>query len=59
MTKIVVLDGYELNHDLNWASLSTLGHCTFALLYAITDSKEVNDQYFSYQSGGHPWRKTN
>ncbi|NLS37798.1 D-2-hydroxyacid dehydrogenase [Fructobacillus tropaeoli] len=36
VTKIVVLDGYELNHDLNWASLSALGQCTF---YDRTDTK--------------------
>jgi hypothetical protein len=27
--KIVLLDGYELNKDLNWKSLQELGDCTF------------------------------
>ncbi|EEJ42900.1 hypothetical protein LME05_16360 [Leuconostoc mesenteroides subsp. cremoris] len=29
MAKIVLLDGYELNDDLDWDKLSSVGDCTF------------------------------
>ena len=41
MANIVILDGYELNNDLDWRKLKNLGNCTFYNRSPINDDKEV------------------
>ena len=41
MENIVILDGYELNNDLDWRKLKNLGNCTFYNRSPINDDKEV------------------
>lgn len=39
--KIVLLDGYELNKDLNWKSLQELGDCTLYDRTPVNDNAEI------------------
>jgi len=39
--KIVLLDGYELNKDLNWHLLQDLGECTFYDRTPVNDQNEI------------------
>lgn len=39
--KIVLLDGYELNKDLNWDGLKQLGDCTLYDRTAVDDQDEI------------------
>lgn len=39
--KIVLLDGYELNKDLNWDDLKQLGDCTLYDRTAVDDQDEI------------------
>ena len=39
--KIVLLDGYELNKDLNWKSLQELGDCTLYDRTPVKDNAEI------------------
>ncbi|MFT8457813.1 MAG: D-2-hydroxyacid dehydrogenase [Liquorilactobacillus ghanensis] len=39
--KIILLDGYELNKDLNWDLLNQLGECTFYNRTPVADKNEI------------------
>jgi glycerate dehydrogenase len=39
--KIVLLDGYELNADLNWDLLQEFGECTFYARTSVDDQAEI------------------
>lgn len=39
--KIVLLDGYELNKDLDWKSLQKLGDCTLYDRTPVNDNAEI------------------
>lgn len=39
--KIILLDGYELNKDLNWDLLNQLGECTFYSRTPVADKNEI------------------
>lgn len=39
--KIIVLDGYALNKDLNWQLLNQLGECTFYDRTPVDDNNEI------------------
>ncbi|MDF7626719.1 D-2-hydroxyacid dehydrogenase [Lactobacillaceae bacterium L1_55_11] len=41
MAKIVLLDGYALNSDLDWDTLRSLGDCTFYDRTNVTDVSEI------------------
>lgn len=41
MTKIVLLDGYALNNDLDWPQLNQLGDCTFYDRTNVDDKSEI------------------
>lgn len=39
--KIILLDGYELNRDLNWESLRQLGDCSFYNRTSVNNDNEI------------------
>ncbi|GMA68957.1 glycerate dehydrogenase [Leuconostoc litchii] len=41
MVKIVLLDGYDLNNDLNWETLRSLGDCVFYDRTKTSDDNEI------------------
>lgn len=41
MVKIVLLDGYELNDDLDWDKLRSVGDCTFYDRTNTANEKEI------------------
>ncbi|MCP9302918.1 D-2-hydroxyacid dehydrogenase, partial [Leuconostoc mesenteroides] len=41
MAKIVLLDGYELNDDLDWDKLRSVGDCTFYDRTNTANEKEI------------------
>ncbi|MBZ5962917.1 D-2-hydroxyacid dehydrogenase [Leuconostoc gasicomitatum] len=41
MVKIILLDGYKLNNDLDWKALLSLGNCVFYDRTKIADDNEI------------------